>query len=251
LFTSASTQPLAKRVGKRVYHGLLASLSRREVAIPRAHAPLISFTFDDFPRSALTSGGAILEAHGVRGTYYAAPGLMGTTNELGSHYTADDVRDLLGRGHELGSHTFSHVSARALPTPAYADEITRGMRQGAAGTSGNFSYPYGEVTFAAKRAAGQLCTSCRGTQPGANGPTADLNLLRANALYSLTTPLPTIRALIARHASPGKWLIFYTHDVQHTPSPYGCTPDYLDAVVTQAIASRARIVTVADALSLL
>jgi peptidoglycan/xylan/chitin deacetylase (PgdA/CDA1 family) len=237
--------PNTRQLAKRVYHGVLSGLARRDVPI-RASQPLISFTFDDFPRSALITGGAILEAAGVRGTYYAAPGLMGKD----PYYTADDARDLLSRGHELGSHTFSHISARTISATAYAEEIARGAA-GVAGVSGNFSYPYGEATVAAKRAAGHRCTSCRGTQPGPNGPTADLNLLRANALYSPTIPLAAIEDLIAQHATPGTWLIFYTHDVQLTPTPYGCTPHYFDAVVDRAIASRARIVTVADALSLL
>ena len=38
--------------------------------------PLISFTFDDFPQSALSNGGAILNRFGVAGTYYAALDLI-------------------------------------------------------------------------------------------------------------------------------------------------------------------------------
>ena len=45
--------------------------------------PLISFSFDDFPRSALFTGGALLEQYGVAGTYYASLGLMGKTSPTG------------------------------------------------------------------------------------------------------------------------------------------------------------------------
>jgi peptidoglycan/xylan/chitin deacetylase (PgdA/CDA1 family) len=34
-------------------------------------SPVISFTFDDFPRSALVKAGAILRERGLAGTYYA------------------------------------------------------------------------------------------------------------------------------------------------------------------------------------
>jgi peptidoglycan/xylan/chitin deacetylase (PgdA/CDA1 family) len=163
---------------------------------------------------------------------------------MGTQYDADDVRDLLAAGHELASHTASHVSARAISTPAYVAEIERG----AEGTSGNFSYPYGEVTLAAKRAAGRLCTSCRGTQPGTNGPRVDLNLLRANALYSSSVDVRAMLELIDRECRPGSWLIFYTHDVQDNPSPYGCTPAYFERVVGRAVAG-ARVVPVAAALA--
>jgi peptidoglycan/xylan/chitin deacetylase (PgdA/CDA1 family) len=163
------------------------------------------------------------------------------------HYDADDVRNLLAGGHELASHTFSHVSARTVPAAVYAAEITRG----AVGTSRNFSYPYGEVTLATKRAAGRLCASCRGTQPGVNGPQADLNLLRANALYSASVDVNQIRDLMTQHSGAGRWLIFYTHDVRDNPSPYGCTPAYFEKVVDWAVGMPARVVTVAAALSAL
>ena len=56
---------------KGKYRRILSSaLYRRTVKMQNAD-PLISFTFDDFPRSALEAGGQILRAHGVRGTYYA------------------------------------------------------------------------------------------------------------------------------------------------------------------------------------
>jgi hypothetical protein len=87
--------------------------------------------------------------------------------------------------------------------------------------------------------------------PGANGPTVDLNLLRANRLYSASVDLADVRQLIARHARPGAWLIFYTHDVRDTPSSFGCTPGYFEAVVQSAAASGGRIVTVAAALATL
>jgi peptidoglycan/xylan/chitin deacetylase (PgdA/CDA1 family) len=44
----------------------------------RNREPMISFTFDDFPRSALHVAGRILEDHGIAGTYYVSLGLMGT-----------------------------------------------------------------------------------------------------------------------------------------------------------------------------
>ncbi|HWZ60688.1 MAG TPA: polysaccharide deacetylase family protein [Gemmatimonadaceae bacterium] len=247
--------PALRETYKRAYHGLLASWCRRELEIGAAAEPFISFTFDDFPRSAYRAGGAVLASHGARGTYYAAPGLAGSTDALGPHYDATDLRDLLADGHELASHTFSHISSRTLPSAAYAAEIARGETALHALTgvppSGHFSYPFGEVTLGAKRAAGRSCASCRGTSPGANGPRVDLNLLRANRLYSTSVDRATVRQLIARLVRPGSWLIFYTHDVRDDPSPYGCTPEYFDAVVRYAVESGARVVTVSAALAAL
>jgi len=74
----------------------------------RNDVPNISFTFDDFPRSALLTGGAILSRYGVRGSYYASLGLMGKQAPTGTIFVAEDLQRLLAQGHELGCHTFDH-----------------------------------------------------------------------------------------------------------------------------------------------
>src|ERR1700728_1056766 len=74
----------------------------------RTETPMVSFTFDDIPKSAATTGAGILEAHDVRGTFFISGGLVGATS---SHWAAVDVPDIIAlhrRGHEIGCHTFSH-----------------------------------------------------------------------------------------------------------------------------------------------
>ena len=43
----------------------------------RNATPMVSFTFDDLPKSAVTTGADLLEAHGARGTFYVSGGLVG------------------------------------------------------------------------------------------------------------------------------------------------------------------------------
>ena len=231
----------------------LCALARRDVSLP-CDRPLISFSFDDFPRTALTVGGAILQDSGVRGTYYAAPGLISTQNHLGEHFCTDDLLNLLATGHELGTHTYSHVSARALGLASYVDEVEKGY-QALAEMPGlrvtrHFSYPFGEITLRVKRAIGPRMQSCRGIYPGLNGPRVDLNLLRANRLYGDVAGSLAAEALINENSRAQSWLIFYTHDVRTNPSPYGCTPALLTNVVRAAVKSGARIATVAEVLAL-
>ena len=73
---------------------ILSSLHRRTIALGSL-GPIVSFTFDDFPRTAYSVGGAILEKFGARGTYYVAAGLMNTSGELGEQSHADDLHSLL------------------------------------------------------------------------------------------------------------------------------------------------------------
>src|SRR5215469_15892880 len=60
--------------------GLLMCSRRVSLAWPGG---VVSFTFDDFPKSALATGGAILERYRARGTYYASLKLAGAETVLG------------------------------------------------------------------------------------------------------------------------------------------------------------------------
>jgi peptidoglycan/xylan/chitin deacetylase (PgdA/CDA1 family) len=216
------------------------------------HGPIVSFTFDDFPRSALTVGGRVLTDYGFRGTYYAAIGLMNEVNHLGEQFRRDDLETLLHNGHELASHTFGHVSSRAISARTFKVEVEKGRCaiEGLIGRKdfGNFAYPFGEVTLNAKRIVGPEMASSRGIWGGLNGPEVDLNLLRANSLYGDKGKVSQVEQLILENERRRTWLIFYSHDVSPTPSQYGCTPALLEFAVSAAAKSSSRVMTVATVL---
>jgi len=209
--------------------------------------PVVSFGFDDFPRTAYLAGGAILKSLGARGTYYTAPGLMGTSSELGEQFCSEDVHSLLEEGHELASHTYGHLSAREVSCSAYRADFDRARKalEEIAGIadSGNFAFPFGHVTLKTKRAVGLKACSSRSIFPGLNGPDVDLNLLRANSLYGDVDQLEKARQLILENEKRKNWLIFYTHDVRSKPSPYGCTPGLLESTAAFALQRGCRILT--------
>lgn len=228
-----------------------SSIHRRTVAFTNRE-PVVSFTFDDFPRTAYSTGGAILEEFGVRGTYYAAVGLMNTSNELGEQFCTDDLHALLAKGHELGSHTFGHVSCRSLSCYAFRADVEKGRRALKELTgldSKNFSYPFGDVTLKTKKVVGPDLASARSIFPGFNGHTIDLNLLRANRLYGDIDRRAQAEALIEENVRRRAWLIFYTHDVRPQPSEYGCTPALFKWVVSAAVRSKSRILPVTQVLA--
>src|SRR5580658_953356 len=178
---------------------LLTSIFARRMSLG-ARGPIISFTFDDFPRTALTVGGPILKAYGSRATYYAAVGLMNGESLLGDQFRREDLDILLRDGHELASHTFSHVSCRSISCSKFREQVDKGRRAIEELTGqkdfGNFAFPYGVVTLNAKRAVGQDVASSRGVWKGLNGPFVDLNLLRANSLYGDNAKFDEVRELI-------------------------------------------------------
>jgi peptidoglycan/xylan/chitin deacetylase (PgdA/CDA1 family) len=213
---------------------------------------VVSFTFDDFPRSAWVNGGAILEKHDGRGTYYAAMGLAGTASNLGPMFEIDDLRTAHEQGHEIACHTYSHRDCARVPHSEIAAEIDRNTAAlsealgGAAAT--NFAYPFGGVSQTAKAALKSRFASCRGTGRGVNRGTVDLADLFSTSLYSRDFDRDRLCQLIDDAQASDGWIIFYTHDVSDEPSPFGCTPEQLRAIVAYA-AENAPILPVRDALA--
>jgi peptidoglycan/xylan/chitin deacetylase (PgdA/CDA1 family) len=217
----------------RARRELLAWSFKRPAAL-KAGAPLLTFTFDDFPKSARTAGAPIVESFGGRATYYTAMGLCGKETTLGRQFDADDLRLLVEHGHEIGNHTFSHRSARRCSSFQFLGDVRRCevafRTEDVPNWTRHFAYPYGEATFRIKGRLGATMSSCRGTQPGWNGPVVDLNLLRANPLYGGIEQGQAALDLIRENAERAGWIIFYTHDVSDSPSRYGCTPALLEYV---------------------
>lgn len=213
---------------------------------------VVSFTFDDFPRSAWIQGGAVLEEYDLRGTYYAAMGLAGTANTLGPMFEIDDLRAAHAQGHEIACHTFSHRDCRRA-APA---EIVAEIDQNAAALAdtldgallGNFAYPFGGVSLAAKSALHRRFASCRGTGRGVNQGTADLADLFSNPIYSRDFDRERLCQLIDDAQAAGGWVIFYTHDVCDEPSDFGCTPAQLKSIVAHAT-ENATVLPVRDVLA--
>ncbi|HLI20508.1 MAG TPA: polysaccharide deacetylase family protein, partial [Stellaceae bacterium] len=75
----------------------------------RLREPVVSFSFDDFPRSALTEGGRILKQAGWVGTYFTAGSFCGRTIDGTEYFTREDVLRAAEEGHEIACHTFSHL----------------------------------------------------------------------------------------------------------------------------------------------
>jgi peptidoglycan/xylan/chitin deacetylase (PgdA/CDA1 family) len=211
----------------------------------------VSFTFDDFPRSAWVNGGAILEKYDVRGTYYTAMGLADTESNLGPMFGLDELRAAHAGGHEIACHTHSHRDcARASPAEIAAeiDANAAALSQALPGASiANFAYPFGGVSLSAKNALAGRFASCRGTGRGANRGTVDLADLFSTSLYSRNFDRDKLCQLIDDAQAASGWTIFYTHDVADEPSPFGCTPAQFQSIVAYA-AENATVLPVRDVL---
>jgi peptidoglycan/xylan/chitin deacetylase (PgdA/CDA1 family) len=225
-------------------------LGRRVFAMPRGRA-LVSFTFDDFPRSALIHGGAILERLKVNGTYYAALGLAGEMSPSGEIFALDELRCLLDLGHELGCHTFGHRPAWETAPLEFEASVRRNaealQRHVPGAQFRTLSYPISYPRPETKLRVGRHFCCCRGGGQTFNTGTVDLNYLSAFFLEQSAGDLDAVKRVIIANQVAGGWLILATHDVAATPTRFGCTPTFFAQVARFAVESGAEILPVGRA----
>lgn len=115
----------------------------------------LTITVDDGYRCSATVAAPILERHGLRACFFVTTGFIGTdwvawwdrgrgirTNWM----TWDQVRGLRAAGHEIGSHTATHVDLGVVVGEDARSEIAGGSTRLDAElseSSGLFAYPFG------------------------------------------------------------------------------------------------------------
>jgi len=213
--------------------------------------PLISFSFDDFPCSAYEIGGAILQSHGFRGTYYASLGLMGTEAPVGKIFAEADLSKLLADGHELGCHTFGHCDAWSTTPGAFERSIVENKRRlnelSLEASFKTHSYPKSGPRPHTKRRGARHFACCRFGGQTYNAGIADRCLLSAYFLEQGKHDPDSIKKTMDRNSDAGGWLIFATHDVCEASSRFGCSPRFFEDVVRYASRSGATVVPVSEA----
>lgn len=230
-------------------------LARHLGAVPfrlQNNNPMVSFTFDDPPKSAATVGVPLLNEYNAKGTFYVAGSLV---DEWSGHWigiSADEIVELHRAGHEIACHTFSHTRTPDLSAAALAAEIEKNRRYllglDPSIQIHNFAYPYGLGSISHKKRLSKVFRSSRGIIPGVNNGTVDLQFLRSTPLVNQHIDCDGIDRAFDEAIAQNGWLIFYTHDIAASPSPYGCTPSILQHALEAASRRKIEILTVADAL---
>ena len=242
----------------QVYHAdpsLKGKLRRRLVRMQSTRPapagplrPMVSFSFDDAPSSAAQAGAQILQARGVRGTYFVCMGLAGQDGPMGRNLDAAEVRTLVGAGHEIGCHTFSHLDCGQAPPGLATGDVQQNLealRAAGAPEPETFAYPYGDVSAPAKAALAGRFSLLRALHHGVIRQGSDLNQAPGVGIEGPGAE-EVVRGWLQRVLADPAWLIIYTHDVRENPSPFGCTPDALSRLLDEALEGGADVVTVAE-----
>jgi peptidoglycan/xylan/chitin deacetylase (PgdA/CDA1 family) len=199
---------------------------------------ILSLSFDDIPMSAWTEAGPILAEHGVKATYYVCGGLAGGRNLDLPQFEVEHLQALHAAGHEVGCHTYEHVSTLKL-SPAELDlSLARNAAWMAERLEGyemqTFAYPFGDCALGSKPVIDSRFLCGRGVRDGINAGRTDRNLLQAIGLESRRLPGYDLEKLVEETAASNGWLIAYGHDVSDTPTPYGCRPNDIDRLIRLA-----------------
>lgn len=201
--------------------------------------PLVTFTFDDFPKSSL-NGADIVEKHGGRAGFYACTSFMNQRSPvLGEMFDAATLAELRARGHEVGAHTHSHLDCARARLESIERDI--GENLVALAEAGHdehvsaFAFPYGETTYAAKQWVGDVFATGRGILPGLNTGDVDRSQLRAVELGASAAHRRRAMAALNACIETDAWLFFFTHDVGANPTSYGAPVDLIEELAARAV----------------
>lgn len=212
----------------------------------RALAPgqvIVSMNFDDCLDSQLQAA-AMLEARGMRGTFFVNSPRLGTSG----HFTLDQARALRDAGHEIGGHTLTHPHLSTLPPDTQRKEICNDrvalLNAGFRVTS--FAYPFGDedattrqividCNYNSGRESGGLRVpgGSSGNPYAESVPPRDAYTLRTHGSVQDTTTLDTLKAYVLNaENSGGGWVPIVFHHICgpcDPPQQYSISPANLAA----------------------
>jgi peptidoglycan/xylan/chitin deacetylase (PgdA/CDA1 family) len=208
---------------------------------------VVSIEFDD-GRAEQIGAKSILDAAGMKGTFYINSGEVGTTS---TYMNWQQLHDLANAGHEIAGHTTSHVNLTAVSS----DEATRQVcdDRSALLANGfdvrNFAYPSG-ANSAEAEAIVQHCGynsardvkgikspgQCAGCPYAESIPPADPYRTRTPENVNDAMPLSEIQGYVTQaEQHGGGWVQLVFHRLCAADAgcgQYNITPDNFQALVT-------------------
>ncbi|GGK07398.1 hypothetical protein GCM10010123_41630 [Pilimelia anulata] len=186
---------------------------------------IVSLTFDDGVRGHLTEAAPLLNARGMRGTFYVNSGRIGATGFL----SQADLEALRAQGHEIGGHTTDHVDLPTLSADDQRREICDDrvalLDRGFAVRS--LAYPYGDADATTKeiaadcgynsaRGVGGIKSpgTCAGCPPVESAPPQRRHMTRASDSVKDTTTLADLQSYVTNAENAGGgWVQLVFHHV--------------------------------------
>jgi len=212
---------LSRRIGRKIIPHFSKRMMHFEI-----DRPVVSISFDDFPKSVMEKALPALDKYGWKASFYVAAGLENITNHLGLHFNRDDLKQLQREGHEIGCHTYHHLNVTELSDRRKIEQIrsnAKAMKSlGFDEKMRTFAYPFGEASLTCKKQLESSFDSMRGIMRGIHYGKVDLNQVKSVPIYTGSTMQQTLGFIDSLQKKPG-WLTLFTHDIRKNPSEWGCT----------------------------
>lgn len=162
------------------FHVVLLRDLPRAIAARTPEEPVASVTFDDGLLDNYERALPILDDFGVPATFFIPTGSIGRSHRafFGDQpcMTAEHLRELSRRGHELGAHTIAHVDLTAVPPSRACREVSQ-SRTDLERLLGerviSFAYPKGRYDPSVKRSVAEAGFRCAATVEERLVPTAE------------------------------------------------------------------------------
>jgi peptidoglycan/xylan/chitin deacetylase (PgdA/CDA1 family) len=222
----------------------------------------VSLTFDDGYYSAYTKAIPILDAAGIKSTFYVITSLVGDT--VDGYVTQTHLQALYKNGHEIGNHTRTHPPLSTISSTQLTSETSGAQEdlQGWGYNSTTFAYPYddygGTSTSAvvdAVKASG--VRGARDSDYGGynNSTTFPLLLDSMPSEYDLGTDnVTTITGWIQQAVTNKMWVIILWHRVDEidpntgTTNPISVPSSVIQGVVNYIVQNGVHVVTDSEGL---
>lgn len=232
----------------------ITKLMNRTVRQIKIDSPTVSFSFDDFPQTAIDHGAEVLSEKGLRGTFYVSFGLLNLDRNVGTITGLDGIERVISQGHELGCHTFSHEDAWCTSPEEYESSILKNttiLRKhfGDRINFTSFAYPKGSVTPKIKTVVQKYFNCSRGINPGLIQTKCDTSLLPSIPLLSNGFSMKYYLNLLDTVVKNKGWIIFFTHDICDEPSDFGCTIETFQTVLKYVVELNFNILPVSESLN--
>jgi peptidoglycan/xylan/chitin deacetylase (PgdA/CDA1 family) len=184
----------------------------------RFDQPAVSITFDDGLYSSYSNGASLLEQYGLKGTFYINPGLL----DKPTYMTEKDVRNLMSRGHHIGSHTDTHIDLTSYHPEVLEKELDKsnkfldklGIQQS------DFASPYGKYDDILLPIIESRQRSHRGTETGVNTK-QNFNPYKLYGFFvRKTTTEQELREQLINAKTKYGWIILIYHDIEVNTSEF-------------------------------
>lgn len=194
---------------------------------------VVSFTFDDAPRSVYTQAFPLLKKAGLHATIYLSTGTLtkpGYVNWL-------DTKDLDASGWEIGAHTHTHADLTKLSVADFVGEIEESQRlfKERGYTPVSFSAPYGAYSERELVELRKVYSSNRAAWGnGGINPYPNFDAYNLVSLgITLETTLDEVREQVRTIKRDGGWLILQFHQIDDGQKEVGPFPK--DTIYTTKI----------------